>query len=308
MGYQRMWHQMVVLRCVTLKVPVGRSPSCPVSRDHTIDHFVLYTCNLRIWLKMSFGGSSGNAKVDQKLQEELIAQEQLFKFNSQVAAFTDMCWDKCVEKPGSKLDGKTETCIVNCVERFLDTQMLITKRFAERFKWDMKLFTAGDSRHCKNWRSRVSENVIWLVTQYCTCVNTDILRWVASLCCATWGYFLLFSWSYLILYRWKDVGFCSTTMQLARTILDSRDNDVIAIPWADISKKFLTTVVSFAWSHPTWQSVFCDNLSGLVANHNKLQMCIRNDCNDNFLNKFITWHFKMWSYLKYSAGIKLPYY
>ena len=91
-------------------------------------------CLGHVQFKMSFGGSSGNAKVDQKLQEELIAQEQLFKFNSQVAAFTDMCWDKCVEKPGSKLDGKTETCIVNCVERFLDTQMLITKRFAERFK------------------------------------------------------------------------------------------------------------------------------------------------------------------------------
>ena len=86
------------------------------------------------WLKMSFGGSSGNSQVDQKLQQELIAQEQLFKFNTQVAAFTDMCWDKCVEKPGSKFDGKTETCIVNCVERFLDTQMLITKRFTERFK------------------------------------------------------------------------------------------------------------------------------------------------------------------------------
>ena len=57
---------------------------------------------------MSFGGSSGNTQVDQKLQEELIAQEQLFKFNSQVAAFTDMCWDKCVEKPGNKLDGKTD--------------------------------------------------------------------------------------------------------------------------------------------------------------------------------------------------------
>lgn len=96
---------------------------------------------------MSYGGSSGNAQDDKKLQEELVAQDQLFKFNSQVSAFTDMCWDKCVEKPGSKLDGKTETCLVNCVERFLDTQMFITKRLAERLKWDFLLLTAGDPKY-----------------------------------------------------------------------------------------------------------------------------------------------------------------
>lgn len=96
---------------------------------------------------MSFGGSSDNVQVDQKLQEELIAQDQQYKFHSQVSAFTDMCWEKCVDKPGSKLDGKTETCIVNCVERFLDTQMFIAKRFTERLKWEFLLFTVGDLKH-----------------------------------------------------------------------------------------------------------------------------------------------------------------
>ena len=32
----------------------------------------------------------------------------------------------CVEgKPSNKLDGKTESCLKNCVERFIDTNMLI---------------------------------------------------------------------------------------------------------------------------------------------------------------------------------------
>lgn len=83
---------------------------------------------------MSLGGASGNAQVDRRLQEELMAEDQKYKFQQQVHEFTDMCWEKCVDKPGNKLDGKTETCIVNCVERFLDTNMFIAKRFSERFK------------------------------------------------------------------------------------------------------------------------------------------------------------------------------
>lgn len=84
--------------------------------------------------KMSFGGASNNSQIDRKLQEELIAEDQKQRFQSQIHAFTDMCWEKCVDKPGNKLDGKTETCLVNCVERFLDTNIFIAKRFAEKFK------------------------------------------------------------------------------------------------------------------------------------------------------------------------------
>ena len=83
---------------------------------------------------MSYGGASGNLQDDQKLQAELIAEDQKYKFQQQIHEFTDMCWEKCVDKPGSKFDGKTETCVVNCVERFLDTTVFVAKRFSERFK------------------------------------------------------------------------------------------------------------------------------------------------------------------------------
>uniref|UniRef100_A0A8C9NY44 Mitochondrial import inner membrane translocase subunit n=1 Tax=Serinus canaria TaxID=9135 RepID=A0A8C9NY44_SERCA len=29
--------------------------------------------------------------------------------------------EKCMDKPGPKLDSRAETCFVNCVERFIDT-------------------------------------------------------------------------------------------------------------------------------------------------------------------------------------------
>lgn len=49
----------------------------------------------------------------------------------QVHTFTDVCWDKCVDSPGSKLDYRTETCLQNCVERFIDTTLMITNRFSQ---------------------------------------------------------------------------------------------------------------------------------------------------------------------------------
>lgn len=49
----------------------------------------------------------------------------------QIHEFNDICWEKCMDKPGSKLDSRTETCLNNCVDRFIDVSLLITNRFAQ---------------------------------------------------------------------------------------------------------------------------------------------------------------------------------
>lgn len=35
-----------------------------------------------------------------------------------------------MDKPSNKLDSKTELCLSNCVNRFIDVSLLITNRFA----------------------------------------------------------------------------------------------------------------------------------------------------------------------------------
>lgn len=57
--------------------------------------------------------------------------ELVNNFLLQIHEFSDICWDRCVDKPSSKLDGKTETCLTNCVDRFIDVSLLITNRFAQ---------------------------------------------------------------------------------------------------------------------------------------------------------------------------------
>ncbi|KAL4647535.1 mitochondrial import inner membrane translocase subunit Tim8 B [Arapaima gigas] len=66
-----------------------------------------------------------------ELQRMIVIEQQKAQFQAQVHNFTDICWDKCVDKPGSRLDSRTETCLVNCVECFINTTLIITNRFTQ---------------------------------------------------------------------------------------------------------------------------------------------------------------------------------
>ncbi|KAK2713058.1 mitochondrial import inner membrane translocase subunit Tim8 B-like [Artemia franciscana] len=76
-------------------------------------------------------GSAGSSGVDADLQRTLMIEQQRAQFQAQIHKVTDICWDMCMDKPKSSLDSRTETCIANCTERFLDHTILITKRFAQ---------------------------------------------------------------------------------------------------------------------------------------------------------------------------------
>ena len=46
-----------------------------------------------------------------------------------VHGLTERCWDACmVDKPSTRLDYRTQACLTNCVERFLDTSNFIINR------------------------------------------------------------------------------------------------------------------------------------------------------------------------------------
>lgn len=80
---------------------------------------------------MSEDDTSKLSAADLELQEFFVAEKQKAQFQAQVREFNDICWDKCVDKPGVKLDSRTETCLSNCVDRFIDVSFFITNRFAQ---------------------------------------------------------------------------------------------------------------------------------------------------------------------------------
>lgn len=53
-----------------------------------------------------------------------------------VMRLTETCWDTCVSESRlrDKMDGKAETCVANCVDRFLDVQMTIIQRFQQQLQ------------------------------------------------------------------------------------------------------------------------------------------------------------------------------
>ncbi|KAI1302309.1 Mitochondrial import inner membrane translocase subunit Tim8 [Halotydeus destructor] len=91
---------------------------------------------------MSFdalGDSLGDLNINDKdVMNALQQEQQKLQFQAQVLKITDMCWEKCyTDKPSTKLDGRTESCLSNCVERFIDASVAIQKRFGQMLEKQM---------------------------------------------------------------------------------------------------------------------------------------------------------------------------
>uniref|UniRef100_A0A2R9A752 Mitochondrial import inner membrane translocase subunit n=1 Tax=Pan paniscus TaxID=9597 RepID=A0A2R9A752_PANPA len=63
---------------------------------------------------------------------EVETQKQ--RFQQLVHQMTELCWEKCMDKPGPKLDSRAEACFVNCIECFIDTSQFILNRLQQTQK------------------------------------------------------------------------------------------------------------------------------------------------------------------------------
>jgi import inner membrane translocase subunit TIM8 len=75
-----------------------------------------------------FGGTSSGAG---NIQQAVALEQQKLQFMQQVHKLNDVCWDMCLGSPSSSLSGREETCLTNCVERFVDTSVLLVNRFSQ---------------------------------------------------------------------------------------------------------------------------------------------------------------------------------
>nr|CAD7428407.1 unnamed protein product [Timema monikensis] len=75
--------------------------------------------------------SNSNIKSDPQLQQFIEIETQKQKFQFLVHGLTDICWELCIDKPSSRLDNKSEHCLKNCVERFIDCSNFVLNRFGK---------------------------------------------------------------------------------------------------------------------------------------------------------------------------------
>lgn len=78
--------------------------------------------------------AAGLGAADPQLQRFIEVETQKQRFQQLVHQMTELCWEKCMDKPGPKLDSRAETCFVNCVERFIDTSQFILNRLEQTQK------------------------------------------------------------------------------------------------------------------------------------------------------------------------------
>ncbi|AWP11818.1 Mitochondrial import inner membrane translocase subunit Tim8 A [Scophthalmus maximus] len=68
------------------------------------------------------------ATADPRLQQFIEVESQKQRFQQLVHQMTE---EKCIDKPGPKMDSRSEMCLVNCVERFIDTSQFILNRLEQ---------------------------------------------------------------------------------------------------------------------------------------------------------------------------------
>ncbi|XP_048718856.2 LOW QUALITY PROTEIN: mitochondrial import inner membrane translocase subunit Tim8 A [Caretta caretta] len=83
---------------------------------------------------MEASSPAGLGATDPQLQHFIEVETQKQRFQQLVHQMTELCWEKCMDKPGPKLDSRAETCFVNCVERFIDTSQFILNRLEQTQK------------------------------------------------------------------------------------------------------------------------------------------------------------------------------
>lgn len=75
---------------------------------------------------------------DPELARFVAEMEQSSRMKKTAEKLTLECWDLCVTNPNvSRFDSKTESCLVNCVERFIDSSTFIVKAFSNRAQQTM---------------------------------------------------------------------------------------------------------------------------------------------------------------------------
>jgi import inner membrane translocase subunit TIM8 len=75
---------------------------------------------------------SGSSSIGDPQLASFIEQEnQKQRFQTVVHTLTEQCWDLCAPSISSRLDGKSETCLANCVERFIDSSNFIINKLGQ---------------------------------------------------------------------------------------------------------------------------------------------------------------------------------
>ncbi|KAK3357471.1 Tim10/DDP family zinc finger-domain-containing protein [Lasiosphaeria hispida] len=67
-----------------------------------------------------------------ELRQFIGNETQRAKIQTQTHSMTEICWTKCIpaSSKGNKLDSSEQSCLANCVDRFLDLNLATLKHLS----------------------------------------------------------------------------------------------------------------------------------------------------------------------------------
>ncbi|THD18359.1 Mitochondrial import inner membrane translocase [Fasciola hepatica] len=77
----------------------------------------------------SLTSSQKEQLIEQMKQEVALATTQALLQN-----MSDICFKKCISKPGTSLDNSEQKCVATCMDRYVDSWNLVSKTFAARIR------------------------------------------------------------------------------------------------------------------------------------------------------------------------------
>ena len=73
-------------------------------------------------------GHEPDEKQSRELQSFMETENQKAVIQAAINKLTETCFDKCITKPGNKLDSSEANCIANCAGRYLDSSVFVVNR------------------------------------------------------------------------------------------------------------------------------------------------------------------------------------
>lgn len=55
-------------------------------------------------------------------------EKQKAVFTELISLITDKCFDRCISRPGARLDSSEQACLSSCALRFLETNQVVMQR------------------------------------------------------------------------------------------------------------------------------------------------------------------------------------
>jgi len=81
---------------------------------------------------MDGDGPEPNEVQIRDLQTFMETEQQKAVIQAAINKLTETCFDKCITKPGAKLDSSEAACISNCAGRYLDSSVFVVSRMMQK--------------------------------------------------------------------------------------------------------------------------------------------------------------------------------